>query len=666
MFKASFAKTMEQTDDDYNLTLTTRTYYNLTDCVDEETAFPNSEITISKPPDTCFEITSVDDTEDDDSAYFILTCSDDVMTLKQYEDSECLEAFDDESSYAADAYTCEEDESTDDEYSTTYTRVHTSSCEGVLSDRLSSYSHSKDEEVEKFGKWRRDSGYLFPDQLKKTGLTPSKEAYQLAKAASPIVAKKLESAHSMKEIYTDLIKQFMSPYVWEFMLLTDQSDDTVEQVEKAFADKSTSERKDYLTNMVAETKNEDREGSFSKLMSKLNAIETRNDRAETPEVADEGSFDIVCAYAAGGVSFLFVSTSYTAAACLDATADATFEDYGWGFQLGTLIGVDVEGGIQYVDLWTDAPGVSYTFGVSATVISTTSVLVGVDVGIGLDVTYGLTSANVGMTDIIAWSEGLSVGVGIGLDVSASYTVGNAYCVSSSFDYDTCDDYTDECCGASDDGCFPGDATVVLRGGERVRMDQLSLGDEVMTTDENTGALSFAPVYLFGHKDPAGEASAILLTAADGRKIKATTGHYIPAAPRGVDTWGTHEMTRFGDIKQGMTIWTTVNGTIEPTEVIAVETSKALGLFNPFTRDGIIVVDDVVCSEYSEWFLDDVTPAAYRRFLPAIYHSIQAPLAWLTPYFPGLVGRLDAALSKGGPNFDVRAFIGSLLVTPAKI
>merc|ERR1712070_284432 len=187
----------------------------------------------------------------------------------------------------------------------------------------------------------------------------------------------------------------------------------------------------------------------------------------------------------------------------------------------------------------------------------------------------------------------------------------------------------------------------------------------MGVDGNSGVLGFAPIYLFGHQDSAGDANAISLTVSDGRKIKATPGHYIPAAPRGTDAWKLHEMTRFGDVEQGMTIWTTVNGTIEPTEVIAVDMSKVFGLFNPFTRDGIIVVDDIVCSEYSEWFLDELAPASYRRFLPAIYHNIQAPLAWLAPYFSGLVGSLNVALAKGGPNFDMRSFVGSLL-TPVTI
>lgn len=664
-FKTYFAKTMEQADDaddsSYNLTITSRFYYNQTECLDEETAFPNSEITITKPADTCFKITAVDDSEGtDESTYFMLTCSDDTITLTEYINDECSVAFGNGVSYEADAYTCEH---TEDGDLTAYTGVYTSSCAGVISDKFSTYSHSSEEEIKKFMEWRRANGFSLSDQLMKTGLTPTEEAYQLAKTAIPIVKKKLEDCQDrVNEIVIDLINQFTSPYVWEFMLSTGQSDmmTFTKNIEQSFEGKSSAEKQRYLKNVVEKTENKDRAASYSRMQSNLNNFATQNDRADIEGVPDDEH--VLCVYASLSVSFLYWTASGTTAACTGSDFDdvAWFNEYGLGAQIGTIVGVDLSFGYQQFFEWDSVPGVSYSFSVSATA----------DVmGTGVGVEAGIVSSNSMMTDCIGYSVGVVASVGVDYDaqnpIGASFVEGNAYCHSADFEYD-CNEYTEDCCPSDDGGCFPGDATVILSGGERVRMDQLSLGDEVMTIDENTGARSFAPVYLFGHKDPASEAIAILLTVANGREIKATSGHYIPAAPRGVGTWAAHEMTRFGDITKGMNIWTATNNTIELTEVIAVKTSKARGLFNPFTRDGIIVVDDVVCSEYSEWFLDDVTPAAYRSFLPAIYHTIQAPLAWLAPYIPGPVGSLDAALSNGGPNFNMRAFVGSLLVVPTSV
>lgn len=54
-----------------------------------------------------------------------------------------------------------------------------------------------------------------------------------------------------------------------------------------------------------------------------------------------------------------------------------------------------------------------------------------------------------------------------------------------------------------------------------------------------------------------------------------------------------------------------------------------GLFNPFTMTGQLVVNGVLASSHSDWFLDSVAEKlGMERFLPSIYQTLLAPARWM--------------------------------------
>ena len=58
-----------------------------------------------------------------------------------------------------------------------------------------------------------------------------------------------------------------------------------------------------------------------------------------------------------------------------------------------------------------------------------------------------------------------------------------------------------------------------------------------------------------------------------------------------------------------------------------------------------MVDGLLASDQSEWVLDDVVPAAWRRHLSALYGAVLAPLRGLYAALgPRGMLRLDAALA----------------------
>lgn len=63
-----------------------------------------------------------------------------------------------------------------------------------------------------------------------------------------------------------------------------------------------------------------------------------------------------------------------------------------------------------------------------------------------------------------------------------------------------------------------------------------------------------------------------------------------------------------------------------------------GVYNPFTMSGTIVVDGVVASVRSEWFLDAITPDPLARYLPCLYQA----LLWPARVLYHLMGPTEAA------------------------
>ncbi|WIA37382.1 hypothetical protein OEZ86_014308 [Tetradesmus obliquus] len=138
----------------------------------------------------------------------------------------------------------------------------------------------------------------------------------------------------------------------------------------------------------------------------------------------------------------------------------------------------------------------------------------------------------------------------------------------------------------DGACFPAAATAYLALSAGVtggigtkRMDQLMLGDSLMTMHALNGSATASPVYLFGHKDAA------------------TYGSFVQLQ---------------------------LQSTFALSRVLSKETVLLQGLYAPFTMTGDLVVNGVLVSAHSDWYLDRVMPQSHVHRLPAIYQATMAP------------------------------------------
>lgn len=136
---------------------------------------------------------------------------------------------------------------------------------------------------------------------------------------------------------------------------------------------------------------------------------------------------------------------------------------------------------------------------------------------------------------------------------------------------------------SDASCFPGDALVTMGSGKTIEMKWLSAGDVVQSKESGSGEVIVA----FSHKDPYTVAEFIEMRMHDGgRPLTLTRGHYVYVGEHLVAAG----RLRAGDKLHG--------GDGRERIITSVRNVWKIGLFNPHSLSGQMVVDDVRVSCYS--------------------------------------------------------------------
>ena len=180
-------------------------------------------------------------------------------------------------------------------------------------------------------------------------------------------------------------------------------------------------------------------------------------------------------------------------------------------------------------------------------------------------------------------------------------------------------------------CFPSDATVTMEDGSARRMDELRIGDRVAVMLPD-GTRGFDDVYLFTHKDGVATNAYRILTLASGRQLALSPRHFIPVAGDGSAGWGVRVVKAAEEVGIGDVVWyDEADGSTASAAVTEVATQARPGLFNPLTMGGTIVVDGVVASAHSDWFLDGiVSPATQDVVYQALFLPVRAAYRVIGP------------------------------------
>ena len=177
------------------------------------------------------------------------------------------------------------------------------------------------------------------------------------------------------------------------------------------------------------------------------------------------------------------------------------------------------------------------------------------------------------------------------------------------------------CGGQDNACFPGNATVVLRGGERVRMDELKIGDYVLSIHPTTHTPVYSKVYLWAHRDPHITATFLHITHTHGH-LHISANHLILTGDNDTPV-PSHRLTvgdsiHFISSEQNNDNNNNNNNNnnnkkkkekergdshtlcLSSVHVLHIHTCTQMGYYTPFTNNGLIVVDNIATSVYCQF------------------------------------------------------------------
>jgi MYXO-CTERM domain-containing protein len=164
--------------------------------------------------------------------------------------------------------------------------------------------------------------------------------------------------------------------------------------------------------------------------------------------------------------------------------------------------------------------------------------------------------------------------------------------------------------------------VWLQDGSQKAIRDVRLGDRIMVARAD-GSLGYEEVYLNTHRDAVSSTPYVELALASGRSLTLSPRHFIPVAAGPTSTWAEHIAKGANEIAVGDIVWSRADaGRMVPDEVAAVRTTVAVGAYNPLTMNGTIVVDGVVASAHSDWFLDGIVSADAQA---KVYQAILAPV-----------------------------------------
>jgi len=161
-------------------------------------------------------------------------------------------------------------------------------------------------------------------------------------------------------------------------------------------------------------------------------------------------------------------------------------------------------------------------------------------------------------------------------------------------------------------CFAGNSLVQVEGKGTVRIDELRIGDAVLTSS------GFAEVYSFGHKSPeALPKYMVIQTAANHIKpLEISALHLLKMYNQNNkrNNWMPAEEVKAGD--------TLVDENGKPIRVISVSKKQSRGAYTPLTSTGDIVVNGLVASVYVEQ--EVFKPYLSADFQHLIQHGAFAP------------------------------------------
>ncbi|TKR72256.1 hypothetical protein L596_019731 [Steinernema carpocapsae] len=151
-------------------------------------------------------------------------------------------------------------------------------------------------------------------------------------------------------------------------------------------------------------------------------------------------------------------------------------------------------------------------------------------------------------------------------------------------------------------CFTDDTMVKTADGRKIRMDEITLKDWLLSFDRSE--MSYTPMESWVHRMPKLKTEFLRIKLDNGKTLKLTAKHYIyktscsAQSKTSVDQLPKHAVLA-EQVEEGDCLFTVVEGNkVHEARVIKIDTVEQTGIYAPMTASGNIVVNDVLASCHS--------------------------------------------------------------------
>merc|ERR1711887_414124 len=147
-------------------------------------------------------------------------------------------------------------------------------------------------------------------------------------------------------------------------------------------------------------------------------------------------------------------------------------------------------------------------------------------------------------------------------------------------------------GGGGGGCFPGSSLVKLSSGESRPMRDVETGDFVMTMVE--GRMTTTKVLGFVAKSVSASTEYLNIRTEDGRSLSISQTHVMFVS----DPYGNSKDVMAKDVNIGDRVMVQDGDHVKKSVVVEIGLEAMVGAYVPVTEHGTLMVDDVLCSCYT--------------------------------------------------------------------
>jgi len=185
-------------------------------------------------------------------------------------------------------------------------------------------------------------------------------------------------------------------------------------------------------------------------------------------------------------------------------------------------------------------------------------------------------------------------------------------------------------------CFPGDSTVVVRNRGRIALEELRVGDPVLSVRQASNSqgweLCFDEVLAFLHRDPDAEREFLQVRHELGQ-VHLTADHLLFAQSEAAGTADRAAPIFASKVCIGDRVlvpW--IDGSLTAPKVLQVQAVQKRGLYAPLLESGALLVDGTAASCYAipenlrdSFIYHHLAEVASAASLQATYHALFLPL-----------------------------------------